>query len=215
VIPGRVFLLAALGSLFIARIVFAHPDYEQPLDQFRLQDANGDALKLVRHYTDGIVCGDPVKLLIYDSRGKELAETGYYREILIERTSDGRLQVYGVGMFSFWDEWVLENGKLQKSRSLALSKGLMASLKAQWPGYVIWLVLSLGAVLVYRRRFKGRSSGCLVSAAWIWLMGTLMYGSLCISLMLGFTTIGALPILWFFRAKQPVKQEPKWSAHDE
>src|SRR5262249_28426042 len=62
-------------------------DYE--VEVLRLPDNHGGELRVVRHWSDGIMMLDPVKVMVYDAAGKVLAETPYLRAAAVRRRGDG------------------------------------------------------------------------------------------------------------------------------
>ena len=159
----------------IGDIVQAHPDYEQPAAT--LADADGNPLRAVLHYTDGIMGNDPVKLVLYDEQKQILAETPYYRDILVYQSTDEELHVFAVGFWSllFHKTWLIERGEMRPNDSDAsVGYAMIATVRAHWLGYTFSIALLIGSLT----RWLGRqglnpsrfcdvfSSGCV----WIlWL----------------------------------------------
>lgn len=90
--------LALLLTVLSPRAAFGHADYEVPWRT--VQDRQGRVLDLVRHYSDGIVGHDPVKLVVYDPGRAIVSQTDYYRDVLLYEASDDTLYIFGVGEFS-------------------------------------------------------------------------------------------------------------------
>src|SRR5258708_1216040 len=120
----------------------AHRDYEIPV--MTIPGAGGAPLTLVRHYTDGILFADPVRLVVYDVSGAVVAQTGFFRDILVHRTSDGTVYVFGVGYLSvfFRQAWIVQGTALVPVHSPACyGYALLSALRTRWLAYGISVFL--------------------------------------------------------------------------
>lgn len=184
-------------------------DYEIPAGTSTTEQ--GEVLRVVRHYSDGIFFLDPVKVVLYDAEDRVVAETGYYRDVVVTHARDGRLKVYGVGLGVALGTplanryWLLQGRALAPLRSLRVHwDALTATLRARWLGYGFSIFLCTMAMhsLLSDLRLAGAWDFPFVSwqaAAIAWLALDLLYGRLsvvlilCVSLLptLRFTTDGA------------------------
>jgi hypothetical protein len=201
-------LLGPVAAMLSANPAFAHRDYETPVAT--LQDARGNSFIVVRYYTDGIVMLDPVKLVVYDFAGVVVADTPYFRDVLIDPAQDGTLRVYGVDLLglSFWRGWVVkEGGLVPLNWPSSLGLALWANLSAHWLGYGFSFMLPWVPTLTYRRRAKTSRvwKSELVCLALAWLSATIMYGRLAMLLTIGFYSLGILTLFFWLRRPTVVK----------
>jgi hypothetical protein len=195
----------------------AHPDYEHPVTAVR--GANGEPLVVVRHYRDGIVMNDPVKLVIYDPAGrtaaqpagKPVAETSYYRDVVTLESADGSLTAFGVDIYalSFWEGWVLRDGALTPLPGPPeLGTALLANLYAHPLGYGLLTLLGWAAVRAWVRRGQTKRSWktdpqALGGLYLVCVMFTFMYGNLSLLILLGLTALGLPSLVWGARRGRP------------
>jgi hypothetical protein len=194
-------VVVVLLMLLLPGLAYGHRDYEGAL--LTVQDRQGNPLTVVQHYTDGIVCADPSKLVLYDSDHAVVAETDYYRDVLVYRAADGRLYVFGVGWLCvlFSDAWVLQNRELVPDVAPPVGYAVAAQFHTHWRGYSFSvLVCWAGAYAFARRPRTGRRprgrSGYLVWP-YLWLSLVFMYGQLSVPFILVLAGLGILPfLLW-------------------
>jgi hypothetical protein len=176
-------------------------DYEVPVTT--VSAADGTELRVVRHYTDGIVMLDPAKIVVYDPDGSVVAETPYFRHVVVHPTSDGRLNLFGLGIpgaFFFHKGWTLTDRSLVPLPPLrGHVHAILASLRAHWLAYpccVLPLVLGMASFLSNAR---AAGSWCVGPGGWgigalVWFFLLLMYGSLSPLLILHLSLLASLPL---------------------
>jgi hypothetical protein len=198
------FLLVACGNRAVA-----HADYERAI--LTLSDAGGRTFTVFRHYTDGIICGDPVRLEVRDSAGHTVAQSPYARDVAIWRTDGGAVYAFAVDLdHAFWCGWVLEPGRLvvipTTPRIVALA--VLAHVADGWRGYGFSVLLSVAGVLLYARRIRKKwtwrvEPPAITYCAIIWLVLVLMYGPWSLVLIAGFTAVITIPIVLRTRCLSP------------
>jgi hypothetical protein len=182
--------LALLLTVLLPEPAFGHPDYEWPLRT--VQDGQGRVLTLVLHYRDGIVGHDLVKLVIYAPDRAIVAETGYYRDVLVYESSGDTLHVFGVGEFSllFEDAWAFEDRELVPTHAASTcGYALLAGLRTHWLGYSFSVLLCWAGAYSLRRKVRAeRWWLSLVPLTWLLLL--LQYGWLSVPLILVLAELG-------------------------
>jgi hypothetical protein len=174
-------------------------DYEVPLAT--ITDDRGEVFRLVRHYTDGIVMGDPVKLVVYDQAGGLVAETPFGRDVLTYRNGDGELYVFQTGFteYFFRQAWVFRNRELLPAEGpRCYGYSLLATLRTRWLGYCFSAGLLGAGGLAFLAKAGGVgvwdvSFGPLEYCALLWLVGVLLYGRLSLTLLLALSLVASLP----------------------
>jgi hypothetical protein len=184
----------------------AHADYEGV--ETTLTDARGRAFTVVRHYTDGIVMSDPVKLIVRDPDGKTVAETPYTRGVVMYRAADGTLYAFAVDLHdhTFWRGWVVEPGGLAEvsvTPGIVLT-ALWAHLSGYWPGYAFTAMVCWMAAWAYARRVRRQRTWradpgwpAVVAVGWLGL--ALMYTGLSMVLVVGLAAVTTVPFAWWAR----------------
>jgi hypothetical protein len=176
-------------------------DYEMPLAT--TTDDQGRQLRVVKHFSDGIIVVDPVKCVIYDPDNKIIGETPYGRDVIVNRAASGELRVYGI---AFVDRF-LHRGWILRNRTLAPMsplwghwQALCASICGHWFGYgisILSCVLAMASLLSSLRESESWNLGLIpweISAAAIWLMLNSMYGRLLAPLTLMLSLVVSLPL---------------------
>jgi hypothetical protein len=191
VCAASVLLLLAAGT---AR---GHADYEVPA---MTVPGQAGPLNLVRHYTDGIVCGDPSKLVVRDAAGDAVAETPYFRDVLLRRSPGGKVLVFGVGYYSvlYQEAWVLEGGRLVPySSPWCYWHAFLAAVRGHWLGYGFTVLLCVWAARARAGRPWRVPPGNPEGVAFTWLILVFMYGSLSVPLALALALggVAALALL--------------------
>jgi hypothetical protein len=158
-------------------------DYEVPV--MTVPDARGGELRLVRHYTDGIMFRDPVKLVVYDAGNQVVTETPYCRDVIIRRNRRGTVRVFGLLYVTqplFHRAWFLQDRALMP---VGLIRGhcgtLLASLRARWLGYCLSVALCAAGVLALLAKENAagiglHGIGCSAILAVVWPLLAFMYG---------------------------------------
>ena len=144
-----------VGVLFATGLVrpsagAAHPNYEHV--ERTVRESDGREWHLVKHFSDGIIFYDPVKLIVRDSTGAAVAETEFSRNVC----------VVGCGVrcvvYRYVDEqpllavnvWRLEGGKLQPADSMALhALGAIVPLVDDPVSYVVAVVFFYAPFVVF------------------------------------------------------------------
>ncbi len=179
----------------------AHRDYESVMTT--LTDARGATYTIVRHYTDGLVLSDPVRLEIRDAAGHTVAETPYVRDVVLYRDADGTAYVFAVGLdHAFWRCWVVESGRLMEipvtPRTVGL--GLLTHLTTHWLGYGLSVAISVAGFLLYVRRVRAMRTWrvappAIALCAVTWLMLIFMHGNQSLLIVASLALVGTLPMI--------------------
>lgn len=204
--------LAVVLILALAVPASAHPDYETPVTT--VKGAAGENLKVVLHYTDGIIGVDPVKLHVVDPAGKIVAETTYARDYVTLDSGDGRLYVFRVDddALRFWQGWELDGGTL-KEMPTSLGLALSANLRAHWLAYGFSTVFFCAAAASWVRRVQ-KAGTWFVSPKWeflapAWLLLTFAHGNVSLLLVVGLTLVALVPVFLVMRFdKAPRRFDP-------
>jgi hypothetical protein len=161
----RVAILIAV--LFVALLTpisaAAHEDYETIVTPPGFAPDIDEPVEVVLHWTDGIVAYDPVKLIIRKADGEVLAETRYYRDILLFDVSGAEYAVAMQPWSVFYaDAWQYDSGKLETAGGLdVMTLVLLSSLADHWLAYTTSISLCIGAGAAWFAR-KGDA------ALWRW-----------------------------------------------
>jgi hypothetical protein len=110
--------MVVLFVLALASSASAHPDYESD-DQVVLDEA-GRPVHVSKHFTDGIVLQDMVKLVVRDAAGATLAETAFGDDVCVVCWRQGECLVFRYdGAFSPFpdDVWQLHGSELRSASS--------------------------------------------------------------------------------------------------
>jgi hypothetical protein len=174
-------------------------DYEVPLTT--VLDAEGNELQVVRRYTDGIMAGDPVKLVVYRREGEVVAQTPFYRDVLTHRASASELYVFQMGWteFFFRKAWLLRQGALLPARGpRCYAYSLLANLRTRWLEHVLSSVLWWLAVLTYLSRVRDADTWFVNPGFWgwtglVWLFLEFAYGGASLSIGMTVAVVAALP----------------------
>lgn len=188
-----VVVLLAVG--LTPRPALGHKDYEHAVGTTRRSD--GRSLNMVLHYTDGIIVIDPVKLVLYDSSNIIVAETPYYRDVLVYTNAAGEVYVFAHDAWSifFRRAWQVDGDNLVPVKSPTLyGYAVLAAVQTHWLGYLISMGLLSGGVWILcfawrRARFLSRLGAVLLSFGAIWGMQVLIYDYLSVPLILLLTMI--------------------------
>lgn len=155
--------IAACASLLTYAPVLAHEDYEKVVTPpgFAPERETPDRpLEVVLHWTDGIVFYDPVKLVIRTTDGKVLAETDYYRDIVLFWFKDAEYAVAMQPWSVFYHRvWRYESGELlpiDDLRDYELALLLLSSIADRLFAYATSVLLCVGAAAAWFAR-KGDS----------------------------------------------------------
>jgi hypothetical protein len=175
-------------------------DYEVPVTT--VADAQGRALRVVRHYTDGIILGDPVKAVVYEG-DQVVCETPYFREVVVRGTSAGSLAISGIEFFGFPlnKTWLLQDRTLVPAAPVGgHCRALLATLRSHWLGYLLSILLcSLAAISIASpAALEGTWAdrpGLLKWAGGLWMFLDFMYGPLCPFLILELSLLFFLPLV--------------------
>jgi hypothetical protein len=176
-----------------------HRDYEEPLGT--ILGADDEPLPMVLHYRDGIMMTDPVKWVLYDSSGAAVAETLYYRDVLVYEKADGGVYVFGLRGWSvlFSEAWQVDGRELVPADDVACyACAALAAARRHWIGYLFSLALTVIGVWRFcasQRRFRSlsRSTETLLSCAAIWLVLVFAHGRLSLPLIVVLTGIVTAP----------------------
>lgn len=206
------FLLVACGNR-----AAAHADYEGAI--LILSDAGGRTFTVFCHYTDGIVCGDPVRLEVRDPAGQTVAQTHYARDVVIWHSDDGAVYAFAVDRdHAFWCGWVVEPGRLVviPTTSWMVTLAVLAHVADGWRGYGFSVFLSVAGVLLYARRIRKKRTWrveppAITYCAIMWLVLVLMYGPLSLLLIAGFTAVITIPVVLRTRCREATACIPRTS----
>jgi hypothetical protein len=182
-------VLSVIALLTALTYVHAHEDYEYKLSSV-VQSAGGTTY-VALHYRDGIIGADPVKLRIYDRQGRIIAETPYYRDVVYYVRSAGRIDSFGMDVFSlfFSDSWTIMNGDIvpnyDETRYLYF---LLATLRFHWFGYFFSLLIIAGPTVLSlfnrsRPSTSKRTKWVHFLVALIWLGLVFLHGRLSVLLV--------------------------------
>jgi len=92
-----IFFVACFCSI-AAPQAYAHRPYERPLGVFHRSD--GENIKIVKHFIDGILAADPSAIRFHLSDGTTIAASNYHTEVIIHRTTGS------VEIFEFNSSWL-------------------------------------------------------------------------------------------------------------
>lgn len=175
-------------------------DYETPV--LSLIAPDGRELRIVEHYTDRIMFGDPVKLMVYDADGKVVAETPYYRGVIAQQLSPNSMRVFGIAFGSDFSNqvWIFSGTQFDEQFSLlGRFAATAASVRKHWLGYLITIGFGWYGADVYMRQFQPDDPWSLVPGFWAWcgvlaLFSALFHSSLSFLVVLGSTLLLVLPL---------------------
>jgi hypothetical protein len=203
----------AAATALIASAAQAHPDYEHTEV---VREPDGRVWFLVLHYTDGIIFGDPVWLIVRDAGGTTIAETETAKDICVWGCSIGRCFVFRYAHdqpFLPANVWRFSRGQLQPRNSLGLRLfGVVVPLLDDPVGYGVGVCLFFAPFGVHalmgrisRQMVRTLSRLCLwlvaVPCLLLWLYFTLV-GGVSTVLMLGLVSMfGAAWAVW--KMKRP------------
>jgi hypothetical protein len=160
---SRLVAIALTASLLAAPPAQAHPDYEHAQV---VRDGDGRAWQLVLHYTDGILTGDPVSLIVRDAGGGTVSKTEFARQVCLWGCRAGTCTVfrYALGWSPFPENvWRFEAGKLEPHDTVGMrALGVLVPLLNDPIGYGFWLGLFFAPIVLHvqaRRLRKGLRIG--------------------------------------------------------
>jgi hypothetical protein len=144
-------------------------DYETPV--MTLTASDGRELKVVRHFTDGIVMSDPVKIIVYDPHQQVVAETDYLRDLLVRRTSARTFAAYGFDLAPLVaTTWDFDGSRfVQRDRLAGYRAALGQSLRQRWLGYGIHVLLLVMGVSRYLQDMRAEGRILFVPCFWTWV----------------------------------------------
>jgi hypothetical protein len=152
--------IALAASLLAVPTAEAHPDYEHTQV---VEDADGRPWQLVLHYSDGILRGDPVSLIIRDAAGGTVSETEIGRQICVWgcRIGDCLVFRYDLGQSPFpANVWRFESGRLESRDSVGMQMlGALVPLLNDPIGYGFWLCLFFAPIVLHVQASRVRSEG--------------------------------------------------------
>jgi hypothetical protein len=176
--------LVLLVLVLSGNLAAAHDDYEVQIAS--VKDGNNIYFYLFLHYRDGIIGTDPVKLIVYDATGGIVADTDYYRDIVVLE-SRTQVFVFAIGFRNVFYEhaWVIgDAGQLLTANSLqSLAYSWVAIVRNHYVTYGISFLLTLFAAFVLLAGFSDPPRlprySLTIKCAWIaWFCLTVMYGRL-------------------------------------
>ena len=163
---------AVVMSLFVAaRDAVAHPDYEH-VDR-ALVDNSGKPLKLVRHYSDGIIATDPCKLILRDEAGLVLGETEFARNISVACWSSSDCLAFRFDSFMplLPDEVLhIRGGVMRRASPWWGPLGVLADLVNHWLAYLCALgvlFMPVAAVRAAMRSKPGIRRNVSLAIGWV------------------------------------------------
>ena len=174
-----VFFLLSFG-----RSASAHPEYDE-VDR-TLHDGAGRRLQLVRHYVDGIIAGDPCKIVLRDEAGTVLGETEFARSISVVCWSNSDCLVFRSDSFMpiLPDEvFRVRAGRLEAASVWWRPFGIAADLLDHWLGYLAMLGIFFLPVAGFQGAMRSKP-------------GLVRNLRLAISVLGG----GLILLLWFYAA---------------
>jgi hypothetical protein len=176
---GVLLLLLLVGTL-----AGAHPEYDE-VDR-TLHDGAGRRLQLVRHYVDGIIAGDPCKIVLRDEAGTVLGETEFARSISVVCWSNSDCLVFRSDSFMpiLPDEvFRVHAGRLERASVWWRPLGIAADLLDHWLGYLAMLAVFFLPIAGFQGAMRSKP-------------GVVRNLRLTISVLGG----GLILLLWFYAA---------------
>jgi hypothetical protein len=192
--------LAVVITLLLPSQALAHRDYEWVVTT--VPGSGSETYAVVLHSTDGIMFGDPQKLIIRDSAGKTVAETHYTQGLVVSEPVNGRLLIFEVTPLWFWEGWAFKNGSFTPlPPDDTFIDALLANLSYNWFWYGCSTLICVAALPRFAVKLD-IAPGKARNVAIIWLFGTLVYGSLSILLIVGLALPLGLLLRWCQRLPQ-------------
>jgi hypothetical protein len=163
--------IALAASLLAVPTAEAHPDYEHTQV---VEGADGRQWRLVLHYSDGIIRGDPVSLIVRDASGGTVAETDIGRQICIWgcRIGDCLVFRHDLGRSPFpANVWRFESGRLEPRDTAGMQVlGAFVPLLNDPIGYAFWLCFFFAPIVLHVQARRLRNATvriCARTALWI------------------------------------------------